>query len=220
MRDIKVKVHPSKSNLKKEDQLAWKIAEIASDKAQLDKEEYKIGNIDQLLKKLAEQYTPMYFSSVLSSPVPWGAHCHHSNELRKRACDLIREGKVDKVFITAKSAQGRKIVETYELKQVSGDTNTLVIGRDLYDYIGHLRLITKVEAADLEAQKDTYVGTCVGARLGLRKFAEIKGNDLEDLATTKISENLFSDLAQNIMPTCYLDFPTVKVNDSADLLSL
>ena len=36
MRDIKVKVHPSKSNLKKEDQLAWKIAEIASDKAKID----------------------------------------------------------------------------------------------------------------------------------------------------------------------------------------
>ena len=38
MRDIKVKVHPSKSNLKKEDQLAWKIAEIASDKAKIDKD--------------------------------------------------------------------------------------------------------------------------------------------------------------------------------------
>ena len=38
MRDIKVKVHPSKSNLKKEDQLAWKIAEIASDKAEIDKD--------------------------------------------------------------------------------------------------------------------------------------------------------------------------------------
>ncbi len=33
MRSILVKVHPSKSNLKKEDQLAWKIAEIASDKS-------------------------------------------------------------------------------------------------------------------------------------------------------------------------------------------
>ena len=29
---------PSKSNLKKEDQLAWKIAEIASDKAKIDKD--------------------------------------------------------------------------------------------------------------------------------------------------------------------------------------
>tara|TARA_B100000965_G_scaffold375295_1_gene367242 strand:+ start:1199 stop:2707 length:1509 start_codon:yes stop_codon:yes gene_type:complete len=33
VRNIKVKVHPSKSDLKKEDQLAWKIAEIASDKS-------------------------------------------------------------------------------------------------------------------------------------------------------------------------------------------
>ena len=33
MREIKVKVHPSSVNLKKEDQLAWKIAEIATDKS-------------------------------------------------------------------------------------------------------------------------------------------------------------------------------------------
>ena len=36
MRNIIVKVHPSKANLKKKDQLAWKIAEIASDKAKID----------------------------------------------------------------------------------------------------------------------------------------------------------------------------------------
>jgi len=33
LRNIKVKVYPSKAKLKKEDQLAWKIAEIASDNA-------------------------------------------------------------------------------------------------------------------------------------------------------------------------------------------
>mgnify|MGYP001375548510 FL=1 len=33
MRNIKVKVYPSSANLKKEEQLAWKIAEIASDKS-------------------------------------------------------------------------------------------------------------------------------------------------------------------------------------------
>ena len=37
MRNVVVKVHPSKSNLKKKDQLAWKIAEIASDKAKINK---------------------------------------------------------------------------------------------------------------------------------------------------------------------------------------
>ncbi len=38
MRKILVKVHPSKANLKKKDQLAWKITEIASDKAKINKD--------------------------------------------------------------------------------------------------------------------------------------------------------------------------------------
>ena len=38
MRNITVKVHPSKVNLKKKNQLAWKIAEIASDKAKINKD--------------------------------------------------------------------------------------------------------------------------------------------------------------------------------------
>ena len=33
MKEIKVKVHPSSANLKKADQLAWQIAEIATDKS-------------------------------------------------------------------------------------------------------------------------------------------------------------------------------------------
>ena len=36
MRNIKVKVHPSSSKLQKENQLAWKLAEIASDEAPLN----------------------------------------------------------------------------------------------------------------------------------------------------------------------------------------
>ena len=36
MRNIKVKVYPSAAKLKKEDQLAWKMAEIASDNALLN----------------------------------------------------------------------------------------------------------------------------------------------------------------------------------------
>tara|TARA_A100001011_G_scaffold6093_1_gene6958 strand:- start:1451 stop:2956 length:1506 start_codon:yes stop_codon:yes gene_type:complete len=38
MRNIIVKVYPSKANLKKKNQLAWKIAEIASDKAKISNE--------------------------------------------------------------------------------------------------------------------------------------------------------------------------------------
>ena len=36
MRNIKVRVHKSSAKLKKEDQLAWKIAEIASDNAPMN----------------------------------------------------------------------------------------------------------------------------------------------------------------------------------------
>ena len=42
MRNITVKVHPSKANLKKKDQLAWKIAEIASDKAKINNDAIEI----------------------------------------------------------------------------------------------------------------------------------------------------------------------------------
>ena len=38
MRNIKVKVYPSALKLKKQEQLAWKIAEIASDKAIINEE--------------------------------------------------------------------------------------------------------------------------------------------------------------------------------------
>ena len=38
MRNIKVRVHKSSAKLKKKDQLAWKIAEIASDKAPLNED--------------------------------------------------------------------------------------------------------------------------------------------------------------------------------------
>ena len=38
MRNITVKVFPSASNLKKKQQLAWKIAEIASDRALLNED--------------------------------------------------------------------------------------------------------------------------------------------------------------------------------------
>ena len=38
MRNIKVRVHKSSAKLKKEDQLAWKIAEISSDKAPLNED--------------------------------------------------------------------------------------------------------------------------------------------------------------------------------------
>ena len=50
MRNIEVKVHPSSANLKKQDQLAWQIAEIATDKS-------KVSG-DFLFKKKEKKDTP------------------------------------------------------------------------------------------------------------------------------------------------------------------
>ena len=49
MRNIKVKVHSSKSKLKKKDQLAWKIAEIASDNASLNE-----NSIDMVINRIID----------------------------------------------------------------------------------------------------------------------------------------------------------------------
>jgi len=49
LRNIKVKVYPSKAKLKKEDQLAWKIAEIASDNAPLN-----ANSIDMVINRIID----------------------------------------------------------------------------------------------------------------------------------------------------------------------
>ena len=49
MRNIKVKVYKSSANLKKKDQLAWKIAEIASDNAALNEE-----SIDMVINRIID----------------------------------------------------------------------------------------------------------------------------------------------------------------------
>jgi 2-methylcitrate dehydratase len=49
MRNIIVKVHPSKANLKKKDQLAYRIAEIASDKAKINK-----GAVEMVINRIID----------------------------------------------------------------------------------------------------------------------------------------------------------------------
>ena len=42
-----VKVHPSKDNLKREDQLAWKIAAVAADKVPVDRDVADASGIER-----------------------------------------------------------------------------------------------------------------------------------------------------------------------------
>tara|TARA_B110000438_G_scaffold58171_1_gene58208 strand:- start:68 stop:1573 length:1506 start_codon:yes stop_codon:yes gene_type:complete len=63
LRNIKVKVHPSKSELKKEDQLAWKIAEIASDNAPLNEKA-----IDMVVNRIIDN-SAVAIASIERKPV-------------------------------------------------------------------------------------------------------------------------------------------------------
>jgi len=63
LRNIKVKVHKSSANLKKEDQLAWKIAEIASDRALLNE-----NSIDMVINRIIDN-TSVAIASLNRKPV-------------------------------------------------------------------------------------------------------------------------------------------------------
>ena len=66
MRNIKVKVHSSKSGLKKEDQLAWKIAEIASDNASLNEQAVDMV-INRMIDNAAVAIASLERKSVVSA---------------------------------------------------------------------------------------------------------------------------------------------------------
>ena len=66
MRKIIVKVHPSKANLKKKDQLAWKIAEIASDKAKINKDAVEMV-INRIIDNASVAIASLNRKSVISS---------------------------------------------------------------------------------------------------------------------------------------------------------
>ena len=62
----KVKVYPSKAKLIKKKQLAWKIAEIASDNAKLNKD-----SIDMVINRIIDNSSVAIASTALgSSPFP------------------------------------------------------------------------------------------------------------------------------------------------------
>ena len=66
MRNIIVKVHPSKSNLKKKDQLAWKIAEIASDNAKLNSDAIEMS-INRIIDNTSVAIASLNRKPVISS---------------------------------------------------------------------------------------------------------------------------------------------------------
>ena len=88
MRYIKVKVHSSSSNLKKEDQLAWKIAEIASDKS-------KPGNdaIEMIINRIIDNAS-VAIASVNRNPVISAREMALAHPKKKRSNNIWVELEV------------------------------------------------------------------------------------------------------------------------------
>ena len=66
MRNIKVRVHKSSAKLKKEDQLAWKIAEIASDNAPMNEKVIDMV-INRIIDNAAVAIASLKRKSVISA---------------------------------------------------------------------------------------------------------------------------------------------------------
>ncbi len=70
MRNIKVKVHPSSTNLKKKDQIAWQIAEIATEKSKPSGDA-----IDMVIKRIIDKESFAITSfSLRNSKSGWNGH--------------------------------------------------------------------------------------------------------------------------------------------------
>ena len=93
MRNIKVKVHSSKSKLKKKDQLAWKIAEIASDEAPLNEQAIDmvinriIDNVAVAVASLERQPVVSARDMALAHPRKDGATIFGINSNQKFHCE-------------------------------------------------------------------------------------------------------------------------------------
>ena len=78
----KVKVYPSKINLPKKQQLAWKIAEIASDNSKLNKEAIEMV-INRIIDNASVAIASLNRRPVISSREMAKAH------LKKKWCNYI-----------------------------------------------------------------------------------------------------------------------------------
>ena len=93
MRNIKVKVYKSSANLKKEDQLAWKIAEIASDNASLNEDAIDmvinriIDNASVAMASLQRQAVISAREMTLAHPRENGATVFGINSDQKFHCE-------------------------------------------------------------------------------------------------------------------------------------
>ena len=181
MRNIIVKVHPSKANLKKKDQLAWKIAEISSDRAKLNKDaiEMVINRIiDNASVAIASYHRKPVVSArqmALAHPRKNGANVFGLNPKVKVDCEwaawangtAVRELDYHDTFLAADySHPGDNIPAILAVAQQTGCNGMDLIRGILTGYEVQVNLVKGICLHEHKIDHIAHLGPSVAAGLG------------------------------------------------------
>ena len=181
MRNIIVKVHPSKANLKKKDQLAWKIAEIASDKAKINKDavEMVINRIIDNASVAIASYNRKPVTSArqmaLAHPRKKGATIFGLNPKYKFDCEwaawangtAVRELDYHDTFLAADySHPGDNIPPILAVAQQTGSNGADLIKGILTGYEIQVNLVKGICLHEHKIDHIAHLGPSVAAGLG------------------------------------------------------
>ncbi len=204
MRNIIVKVHPSKSNLKKKDQLAWKIAEIASDKAKVDK-----AAVDMVINRIIDNASVAIASynrnpvisarqMALAHPRRNGANVFGLNKKVKVDCEwaawangtAVRELDYHDTFLAADySHPGDNIPAILAVAQQKGCSGMDLIKGILTGYEVQVNLVKGICLHEHKIDHIAHLGPSVAAGLGslLKLSTDIIYQSVQQALHTTIS---------------------------------
>ncbi|MDC3127246.1 MmgE/PrpD family protein [Candidatus Pelagibacter bacterium] len=181
MRNITVKVHPSKANLKKKDQLAWKIAEIASDKAKINKDAIEmvinriIDNASVAIASFNRKPVVSARQMALAHPRKTGANIFGLSSKIKVDCEwaawangtAVRELDYHDTFLAADySHPGDNIPAILAVAQQKGCSGMDLIKGILTGYEVQVNLVKGICLHEHKIDHIAHLGPSVAAGLG------------------------------------------------------
>ena len=181
MREIRIKVHPSSSNLKKEDQLAWKIAEVASDKSRPGADAIEmiinriIDNASVAIASLNRKPVVSAREMALAHPRKKGATVFGLNSKYKFHCEwaawangtAVRELDYHDTFLAADySHPGDNIPPILSVAQQKGCDGMDLIRGILTGYEIQVNLVKGICLHEHKIDHIAHLGPSVAAGLG------------------------------------------------------
>ena len=178
MRNINVKVHSSKSNLRKKDQLAWKIAEISSDKAKINKDAVEmainriIDNASVAIASLNRKPVVSAREMALAHPRKNGANIFGLNSKIKVDCEwaawangtAVRELDYHDTFLAADySHPGDNIPAILAVAQQKNRSGTDLIRGILTSYEVQVNLVKGICLHEHKIDHIAHLGPSIAA---------------------------------------------------------